>query len=242
MFKKNILKAYMALLSPIIALKFLLKNKYLLFLSFGPHVIFFAIYILLLKLFFIDSYFKVFYDNYVGAHINFFTKYIFTYLVAQSLIWVLLLVLYSVIGFFFVNAVASPLYDIVAQKTYEQVSKEKLRDQNFKEILNSLLSELIKFIIIVALFIASFFLQVLAPVSFLFYIWYLGWSQMDRTLALMNWKLRERFYYGLRNFLSCFSLGVWLVIPFLGMVFAGSIASAAAYCVAQNKKIDKRQT
>lgn len=191
-------------------------------------------------MFFVDSYFKVFYDNYVGTHTNFFTEYIFTYFVAQTLLWILLLVVYSVIGFFFVNTIASPLYDIVAQKTYEEFSKQTLRDQNFKEILSSLFSECIKFIVIVAVFILSFFMQILAPLSFVLSVWYLGWSQIDRTLALMNWKLRDRFTYGLRNFLSCLSLGLWLIIPFLGMVFAGSIACAAAYCVAQNKIIDKK--
>jgi uncharacterized protein involved in cysteine biosynthesis len=132
-----------------------------------------------------------------------------------------------------VSAISSPIYDFIAAKTFEKSTGEKLPNQGFRQMISSIITEVVKLSGYFGLLALSFFVPVLAPFFFLFSIWYLGWDHLDRTLLLMNKSFFERVGFGIKHVLACLSLGAWSYIPLLGGLFGFTFASAGAIAVAR---------
>lgn len=152
-------------------------------------------------------------------------------------IWTIAILLYGILGITFVNAIASPIYDVITQAAFEETAQKKLPKQTFMDFIDSMISEFTKAVIIFSLFIISFFIQIIAPLLFLLGLWYLGWNTIDRTLLLMNMPLKERIGFGLRNFALCIGLGIWNYIPVFSILIAFALAPAGAIAVAKTDKL-----
>ncbi|MBX9838705.1 MAG: hypothetical protein K2X69_10400, partial [Silvanigrellaceae bacterium] len=118
----------------------------------------------------------------------------------------------------------------------EKTSGNKTPNQSFMDFIDSIISEVTKAVVILCLFILSFFVQIFAPIVLIIGIWYLGWNNIDRTLLLMNIPLRKRVLFGIRNWGLCIGLGIWCYIPIIGTLMAFSMAAAGAIVYAKFEK------
>lgn len=155
---------------------------------------------------------------------------------AQVTTFLIGIIAYGFIAVPIVNVLASPLFDVVAQKTYQSVREQVETPFSFTYVLRSLAFEAFKLLLIALLaviLIASQFLALLAPFALIFSLWFFGWDHVDRTLGVLGLPLRTRISFGIRHFVACLSLGVWMFIPFLSTLFAFTFASAGASVVAR---------
>jgi hypothetical protein len=150
----------------------------------------------------------------------------------QIAFYVLAILLYALLGLPIVSTIASPLYDLIAQRAYTYTSGIILPKDSLAQMLRSFVSEIIKLVIIYAAIFLSWINPVFVPIGMLFSLWFLGWDQFDRTLALLHYPLRRRFAFGFKHGLSCISLGLWFYIPFAGSLMAFTFAAAGAIAVA----------
>lgn len=216
------------LFSPIQSLRFLLNNKFVMFIGLAPQILGLAAYI------WISAHHLLPYvDGVVMDAVPASWNAGVLAVIAQSVVILLLIALYAVAFLPLVGAIASPLYDIVAARAFEQSTGRKLPHQGFSETLHSMGSEIVKLFIYYLLLAATLFVPALAPFFLVFSIWYLGWDLMDRTLTLMNLQLRQRVGFGLRYVLACLALGVWAYIPLVGAALGFAFAAAGALSVAR---------
>lgn len=230
---------FIGLAAPILAFRFLFKQKKLLVAGILPHILNFIIYLLVIKNVLIGKIIPVLADSFVktGSHptlLWFFQSQFFS-----LFIWIIALLLYSVLGTAFVNAIASPIYDIIAQRAFEDISKKTLPKQTFMDFVDSVISELTKAVVVFCLFVFSFFVPFLAPFLFIGSFWYLGWNVIDRTLLLMNMSLKDRLLFGKKHFIVCFGLGIWCYIPGLSTLFAFAMAPAGGIATARIQEWEK---
>jgi hypothetical protein len=159
-------------------------------------------------------------------------------------IFIACILLYTLIGVAILNVLLSPLFDMIAAKAYVETSGRALPKLGWSDFVRSFLSESSKMILVYTAFIVAFFLPMLLPGGILFSIviapgflvvsiWFFGWDAMDRTLALQGRGLRQRLLFGLRHFVGCMSLGVWMYVPFAGTLLSFSLSAAGALVVAK---------
>jgi len=152
--------------------------------------------------------------------------------------------LFTVVGVPLLNVLLSPLLDVIAAKAYVETSGKPIPNLGAADFLRSLLSEASKAVIVYTVIVLGFFLPMLlpgglfvsaaiAPLGLLVSIWFFGWDNADRTLALLGWPLRRRIAFGLRHFLACIALGVWAFVPFAGTLLSFTMAAAGAMVVAR---------
>lgn len=222
--------------SPIYSVRFFHHNKGMLLLGIAPHIVNLIIYFWVVRNIVIAKWLKPLFHSLALRWDGTFIAPIFNPVLIEAVVWIIGVLLYGIFGTSFVNATASPLYDIIAQNAYEKTSGRNLPKQTLMDFIDSIISEVTKAVVILCLFIISFFVQIFAPLVFFTGIWYLGWNNIDRTLLLMNIPLRKRLLFGLRNWGLCIGLGLWSYIPILGALMAFSMAAAGAIIVAKNKE------
>ena len=221
-------------LSPIHSARFLFQKKSLFLIGVAPQIINFILYFWVVNKFIIGKWLNPFLSSLEEKSNLSFIVTIFKPEFFQTLIWVLALLLYGILGASFVNAIASPVYDYIAKKSYESNSKKIIPYQTIGDTIDSIISEFTKAIFVFCVFIISLFFPVLSPLFFILGIWYLGWNSVDRTLLLLNLPLKERLKFGARNSAMCIGLGLWCYIPLLAPIIAFAIASAGATLVAKS--------
>lgn len=221
--------------SPIYSVRFFLRNKDMLLLGIAPHIVNLIIYFWVVRNIVIAKWLKPLFHSLAQRWDGSFIAPIFNPVLIEVVVWVIGILLYGIFGTAFVNAIASPLYDIIAQNAYEKVSGRKIPKQTLMDFIDSIISEVTKGIVIICIFIISFFVQIFAPLVFLAGIWYLGWNNIDRTLLLMNIPLRKRLLFGLRNWGLCIGLGFWCYIPIVGALLAFTMAAAGAIVIAKHE-------
>ncbi|KAB8030769.1 EI24 domain-containing protein [Fluviispira multicolorata] len=221
--------------APLHSVSFFKSNKGMLILGVIPHIFNLLFYIWLIRNIIIAKWIRPLFNSLSTNWHDSFIAPIFNPTLIESVVWIVGILFYGIFGTAFVNAFASPLYDIIAQKAYEKTSGTPIRQQSFMDFIDSIISEVTKGIIIISIVIISFFVQIFAPLVFFVGIWYLGWSSIDRTLLLMNLPLRKRFIFGIRNWGLCFGLGIWNYIPLIGAIFSFAMAAAGAIIVAESK-------
>lgn len=154
------------------------------------------------------------------------------------------ILLYTLVGVALLNALFSPLFDVMAAKAYEETSGKPLPKLGWSDFLRSFLSECSKLVIVYTCIVVAFFLPVLipggiivtlivGPALLLISIWFFGWDAVDRTLALKGLGLRQRLLFGVRHALACAALGLWTYVPFAGTLFSFTLAAAGAMVVAK---------
>ncbi len=227
---------WIGLNSPVYSVRFLLSNKAMMFLGIIPHFVNVIFYFWFLRRIVIGQWLLPIFQALAHSWEGSFLAYLFHPTFIEIFVWMMGILFYGVLGTSFVNAVASPLYDIIAKKAYEKTLNQKLPKQGFWEFVNSIFSELTKALILFCLFIVSFFVHIFAPVAFIIAIWYFGWNSIDRTLLLMNLPLRKRLLFGVRHWGYCFGLGFWSYIPFVGVFIAFTLAASGALVVAHHEK------
>ncbi|APJ02579.1 EI24 domain-containing protein [Silvanigrella aquatica] len=221
--------------APVYSVRFFLRNKVLLLLGIGPHIINLFIYFWIIRSIVIAKWVKPLFHSLELRWEGTFVAPLFNPVLIEVVIWIIGVLLYGIFGTAFVNAVASPLYDIIAQKAYEKTSGRNIPKQTFMDFIDSIISEITKAVVIICLVIISLFVQIFAPLVFFAAIWYLGWNSIDRTLLLMNIPLKKRLRFGLKNWGLCIGLGFWNYIPIIGALMAFAMAAAGAIAVAKHE-------
>jgi uncharacterized protein involved in cysteine biosynthesis len=216
------------LYSPIQSLRFLLNNKFVMSIGLAPQVLGLVAYIWLAVHYLLPYVDRVVMDA-VPASWNVGILGV----IAQSFVTLLLIALYAVAFLPLVGALASPLYDIVAARAFEQRTGRQLPHQGLKAMMHSMGSEIVKLFVYYLLLAATLLIPALSPFFLVFSIWYLGWDLMDRTLTLMNLSLGQRATFGLRHALACLGLGIWAYIPLVGAALGFAFAAAGALSVAR---------
>ncbi len=213
-------------LSPIHSLKFFSSHKLLLVSGLAPHILGFCGH-LWISFSYIMPFIQIQIEKFTGNPLSALSSKLF----AASF------VLLSFIGYSFlaaplVNALASPIFDIHAEKAYAAFKSENAPPAKSGNFFKSFVSECCKFVFIFSVFILSFFVPFAAPLGFLASIWFFGWDIIDRTLSLQNFSFRDRLIFGLKHCVTCISLGVWVYIPFAGTLLAFVFAAAGGIAVA----------
>lgn len=149
------------------------------------------------------------------------------------IIWLFALTIFALLGPSVVNTLASPLFDVVATRTYEHYSGKKMPKESFELILRSFLGECSKLVlwITITLFLATipFAAFIGGPLA----LWFLGWTHVDRTLNLKALRLGDRLKFGVSHAPACICLGLWGLIPGLNTLFTFVMASSGAVVVAK---------
>ncbi|MGY3803256.1 EI24 domain-containing protein [Pigmentibacter ruber] len=222
--------------SPIYSVKFFKHNKAMLFLGVAPHLVNVVIYFWIVRNIILAKWLIPLFHSLAEKWQGSFFSPLFNTTFIEIFVWILGILLYGVFGTSFVNAVASPIYDLIAQNAYEKFARKKVPKQTFMDFIDSIISEITKAVIIFSLFIVSFFVQFFAPVVFFFAIWYLGWNNIDRTLLLLNLPLKKRILFGIKHWGLCVGLGIWCYIPIFGTLMAFSFAASGAIIYAHFEK------
>jgi hypothetical protein len=224
---------FLGFASPIHSARFLFQKKYLFFLCILPHILNLILYFWIVSHYIIGKWLNPFLSS-MEEKSN--LKSIFVMIrpeFFEVIVWIAAFLLYGALGTSFINAIASPIYDYAAQKSYEYESGFKTPKQSISDFIDSIISEITKAVIVFCVFLISIFLTFLAPLFFIISIWYLGLIAIDRTLLLLNLPFKERILFGIRNIGLCLGLGIWCYIPFISTLFSFTLACAGARLVAK---------
>jgi hypothetical protein len=224
-----------ALLAPLHAFRFLWQNKLLLWGSIAAHALAFCLY-----LFAISQWGIPFLQSHLSPHLATWTANTTALTVFSTLflvsIYLLAIILYSIIGISIANTLLSPLFDVIAARSYEHVSGMTIPNLGFSSFAKSFLFEIMKIALVGTILlgtILSTVLLFLSPLVFVFSVWFFGWQEIDRTLGLLGLNWRKRIWFGLRHFPACLAFGIWFYVPFLSTVCAFAMTSAAAIVAAR---------
>lgn len=219
-------------LAPLNSLRFFKHHKFLLVIGLAPHLAGLCAYA-----WFLFWYAMPYAQQRLLGWNTDFSEWATKFFIG-TLVLIVGAVLYTILLMPVVNALASPIYDIIATQAYQECSGYKLPRYKTSELVRSFVSECSKSVFIVGVFTVAFFLPLAAPVFFILSIWFFGWDHMDRTLSLMGFGIGKRIRFGLKHSLACISLGVWTYIPFAGTLlsFVMSAAGAIAVVGVQSKK------
>ncbi|MEY4066310.1 MAG: hypothetical protein RIR26_2518 [Pseudomonadota bacterium] len=225
--------ARIGFLSPLDSLRFMRRKKSLLVMGLAPYLVAFCLYL-------------AFVGRYVSPLLTGFLieKDILSHAaegwfgIVEVLIWFLALMVFALLGPAVVNTLASPLYDLIAAKTYETERKVTLPETRLEQFIRSFIGECSKaalWVMVTFLLAATPFATILGgPLA----IWFMGWTHVDRTLNLKSMHLKERLIFGLVNAPACMALGLWALVPVVNTVCTFLMASAGAIVVAKTEQID----
>jgi hypothetical protein len=151
-------------------------------------------------------------------------------------IYIFATLIYGLVGFPVLNLVASPVFDIIAIKSFEHTSGFVIGNTGFGDFFKSFVMEILKLLFLALLLTASFvsiYVAIAAPIVFLFSLWFYGWQEVDRVLGMMRFGARERVWFGVKHAAGCACLGLWFYVPFFGTIFASIMPAAAGILVAK---------
>jgi hypothetical protein len=227
-----------AINAPWDALRFFRKHKTLLFAALSGHIVLFVLYMIAISQWVLPLLLEA------GKTKDpaFFTTlqslgFLWT-LVSHLLLasfYVLATLLYSVLAVPIANLLLSPLFDVLATKSYQWVSGVELPQLGLTAFFKSFWLELLKLLFLGAIFfgtLLSVWLVLIAPLVFLFAIWFYGWQEVDRTLGLAGLPWKKRLWFGIRHFPACMCFGIWFYIPLAGTLLAFVMTAAAGILVA----------
>lgn len=219
--------AKIGLLSPLDCLRFMRSKKSVLVMGLAPYLVAIILYGVLIN--------RVVSPMLLGFLIE---KQIIPVgwganLLVYLVIWIFALTIFSLLGPSVINTLASPVFDRVAARTYEHFSGKKLPPESFELMIRSFLGECSKLALwlMVTVFLASipFAAFIGGPLA----LWFLGWTQVDRTLNMQSQHLKQRLLFGVAHAPACVCLGLWGLIPGLNTLFTFLMASAGAVVVAK---------
>ena len=147
-------------------------------------------------------------------------------------------ILFALLGMPLVTVLASPLFDIIAEKAFHTHVKfpVQIPALSVRLFVRSFVNETLKTMLVIGCLFASFVVPLLAPFAALGGLWFFGWDHLDRTLAILHLPLRKRIFFGFRHFLACVSLGIWRYMPLIGTLLAFVMSAAGALTVARISK------
>ena len=231
-------------LAPLDSLRFFRRHKFLLVSALAPHILL-AVGLLWTAFAFglpsaNEQLIRLFPEIAGGDGVS---AYALSILVGVAIV-VACILLYTLVGVALLNALFSPLFDVMAAKAYVETSGKELPKLGWSDFFRSFLSECSKMILVYTCLVVAFFLPVLVPggilvtlvvgpAFLLVSIWFFGWDAVDRTLALKGLGLRQRLFFGIRHGLACSALGLWTYVPFAGTLFSFTLAAAGAMVVAK---------
>lgn len=220
--------AMIGLLSPLDSLRFMRSKKSLLVMGLAPYLVAITLYGVLIGRYALPMLVVFLTEKNILP-----LEFAFAQTLLSALIWLLSLMIFALLGPAIINTLASPLYDHIAAQTYESVSQREMPKQGFEQLFRSFIGECSK----LALWVT--FTIILAATPFAAFLggpialWFMGWTQVDRTLNLKSMGLKERLIFGLHNAPACVGLGIWGLIPGLSALFIFMMASAGAVVVAK---------
>ncbi|MEN9824396.1 MAG: hypothetical protein RI953_141 [Pseudomonadota bacterium] len=219
--------AMIGLLSPLDSLRFMRSKKSVLVMGLAPYLVAIVLYGVLVARFVMPMLTGFLIEKQlipIGWN---------GLLLLDIIIWVFSLTLFAILGPAIINTLASPLFDAIAGRTYEHFGRQKLPPGSLATAVRSFLGECSKLAIwlMFTIFLAS--IPFAAILGGPFALWFLGWTQVDRTLNLKTMHLRERLLFGLEHAPACICLGIWGLIPGLNTLFTFLMASAGAVVVAK---------
>lgn len=225
--------ARIGFLSPLDSLRFMRLKKSLLVMGLAPYLVALGLYIVL-----VGRYVSPLLMGFLIEK-EFLTVAAETWLNAiEFLLWLLALMIFALLGPAVINTLASPLYDVIAAKTYESERRVTLPQIQFEQFLRSFIGECSK----AALWFMATFLLAATPFATILggplALWFMGWTHIDRTLNLKSMHLKERLLFGLRNAPACMALGLWALVPLVNTLCTFLMASAGAIVVAKAEQID----
>jgi uncharacterized protein involved in cysteine biosynthesis len=226
------------IMAPLESLRFFKRHKFLLVSALAPHILFFvgglwgALHFLL-----------PFAEKYAAGLMEYVPGWILGSLFGVAL-FLLYTVLFALVFVQVINAILSPLYDHIAAKAFEDRAGHDIPQLGPTDFLRSFISEVSKTVLICTVVLLGFLLPtilpggifftlIVAPFGILFSIWFYGWDQIDRTLALLGLPLKKRLVFGLRHFPLCLALGIWIFVPLIGSILSFTLSAAGAILVAQ---------
>ncbi|MEN9809795.1 MAG: hypothetical protein RLZZ488_1362 [Pseudomonadota bacterium] len=219
--------AMIGLLSPLDSLRFMRRKKSVLVIGLAPYLIAIVLYGMLVG--------RVVTPMLIGFLLE---KQLIpvgwaTNLMLGAIIWIFALTIFALLGPSVINTLASPIFDRVASHTYEDFSGKKLPPESLVMFVKSFLGECSKLAIwlMVTIFLASmpFAAFIGGPLA----LWFLGWTQVDRTLNLQTMRLHDRLMFGVYHAPACVCLGLWGLVPGLNTLFTFLMASSGAVIVAK---------
>lgn len=154
-------------------------------------------------------------------------------LILDVIVWFFALTIFALLGPSLINTLASPVFDVVAGRTYEHYSGKILPKESLELMVRSFIGECSKLLIWLMVTICLASIPFAAFLGGPLALWFLGWTQVDRTLNLRGWHLRERLFFGLNHAPACVCLGLWGLIPGLNTLFTFLMASSGAVVVAK---------
>ena len=227
--------------SPLDSLKFFRKHKFLLVSAVAPFLLLFAA-----GLWAAFTYAWSYALGYTVTLQTVVPAFLLEFLLGFLLFfaWVLC---FTFLGSPLLNALLSPLFDIIATKAFTHESQSPLPQLKFAGFFRSFIAECTKSILIFTSVLLFFlapsiipggfvFYTLLAPLGLIFSVWLFGWDHIDRTLSLMNMPLRKRLLYGAKHPIACCALGIWMFIPFASMFLSFTFSAAGAIVVARLSK------
>jgi uncharacterized protein involved in cysteine biosynthesis len=216
------------LVAPLDSLRFLRRNKLLLVLGLTPQVLGLAAFLALgiewMGPALTTAVLGWFPESWNVAALGF---------LVTSMTAILLLITYTLIWIPLVGVIASPLYDMIASRSYAAASGMGLPTQSVTQAIGGLVSEGAKLVIYFALLAMAFVVPPLAPFFLAFAVWYLGWDIVDRTLGQSSLTLGQRLRFGIKNPLACMALGLWAYLPLVGALLAFAFAAAGGIVAAR---------
>lgn len=146
------------------------------------------------------------------------------------------LFVFAIVAVPVLNVLASPFFDVIAQKAYEDFAVRTVPNPGWKYFFRSLGFEVLKlvlsFLLVLAL-LTSHFVALLVPIALVLSMWFFGWDHIDRTLGIRGIPLGRRIGFGIRHCLACTTLGAWMYVPLVSTLFSFTFAAAGAAAVAR---------
>ncbi|MBX9837766.1 MAG: hypothetical protein K2X69_05535, partial [Silvanigrellaceae bacterium] len=107
---------FLGMKSPVYSVRFFLRNKGMLLLGTAPHILNLIIYFWIVRNIVIAKWIIPLFHSLALKWDGTFLAPLFNTVFIEIIIWIIGFLLYGIFGTAFVNAIASPIYDIIAQK------------------------------------------------------------------------------------------------------------------------------
>jgi CysZ protein len=117
------------------------------------------------------------------------------------------------------SIIAAPIYDFVSQAVERELTGKVVQTVGWTQFLSALVSEFKKILFIFCLTIILLFIPVLNVISIAIAALLLGWDFFDYPLSRRGWPLKQRLRLVRREGWRILGFGVWLVIPFVQVLF-----------------------
>jgi len=144
---------------------------------------------------------------------------IVAYYVLSSFLYVVLFVLVILSSILLTNIVASPFYEIVSIAVEKDITGKNPPDMYWRDSLRLILEELKKVCFIFFITSLLVFIPGVNVISIVLIAAFVGWDFFDYPLSRHGWGFRRRLNEFRRHFWEVMGLGLWLMLPFVQIIF-----------------------